>query len=116
MAERLEYRVVWKRSGQHRKSKRFATLKAAERRVRLLGPEPWTAFDRDPDEPWCCNLDNRQCACDGETLREKLLRQRAEGNGHGDDSGGMPAVVEIRIESRPMGAWSPHTQTLKDSP
>jgi hypothetical protein len=99
----FEYRVIWKRQGMHRKSKRFATLKAAERRVRLLGPEPWTAFDRDPDEPWCSCRGSHECPCGGETLREKLLRERTEGPD--PDGGGMPAIQEIRIERRVIAPW-----------
>lgn len=86
-----------------RKSKRFQTLKAAERRVKLLGPEPWTAFDRNPDEPYCCS--GYECACGGMSVRDTLLEQRKVGHGDPDDTG-MPDIEYIRIEKRPLGAWS----------
>ena len=105
MPSKTEFRVVWKRRGQPRKSKRFMSLKAAQRRVRLLGPEPWTAFEQDPDERYCCS--GHECGCGGRTLREHLLAQRAEGNGYDPEGGGMPAVEYVRIEQRPLGDWSP---------
>lgn len=101
MPNNTEYRVVWKRRGMDRKSKRFASLKAAERRVKLLGPEPWTAFNRDPDEPYCCR--GHECGCGGLSLREHLLDQRAQTMG--SDDNGMPPIEYVRIEKRPLGEW-----------
>jgi hypothetical protein len=98
---RIEYRVVWKRRGQHQKSKRFMSLKSAERRVLLLGPEPWKAFGVDPDEQHCCH--GHECACGGATWREYLLEQRDK-PGY-EDAGPMPAIEYIRIDQRPLGAW-----------
>lgn len=102
ITERFEYRVVWKRQRGKRKNKRFATLKAAERRIRLLGPEPWTAFERDPEEPWCCN-GQYECGCGGITVREHLLEQRSASGGPEDD--GMAPVEYVRIERRSVAAW-----------
>lgn len=99
---------MWKRHGMPRKQKRFASLKAAERRVRLLGPEPWTAFDKNPDEPWCCSgsrYTSEGCECGGETLRQKLIRERTESS-YGPESEPMPSIEYIRIESRPLGDWA----------
>jgi hypothetical protein len=103
MPSNTEYRVVWKRRGMPRKSKRFQTLKAAERRVLLLGPEPWRAFEALPDDLHCCS--GHECACGGETWREHLLGQRTEPRGPDDD--GMPAIEYIHIEKRPLGKWEP---------
>lgn len=96
MSERYEYRVVWKRVGMKRKVKRFQGLKSAERRIRLLGPEPWTAYDVDPDAPYYTD--------DGKSLRQHLTEQRAEGFGAEGD--GMPAIEYMRIERRQIGEWA----------
>lgn len=102
MPSKTEYRVVWKRRGMNRKSKRFQSLKAAQRRVLLLGPEPWLALGLDPDERCCSGL---ECGCGGRTNRENLLAQR--NTPIHPDAGPMPEIEYIRIESRPLGDWSP---------
>lgn len=98
---RYEFRVVWKRRGLYQKSKRYATLKAAETRVQLLGPEPWIALGVLPDDIACCS--GNECACGGVTWREQLLSQRNQPR-HPDDTG-MPAIEYIRVERRPLSAW-----------
>lgn len=98
---RYEFRVVWKRHGFHQKSKRYATLKAAERRLTLMGPEPWIALQVDPDERMCCS--GYECACGGQTWREHLLEVRNTPR-HPEDTG-MPAIQYIRIEKRPLSPW-----------
>lgn len=104
---KTEYRVVWKRRGLKRKSKRYMSLKAAERRVRLLGPEPWTALDVQPDDYVCCRGEraDRECGCNGETWREHLLGARNGAMYEGD--GGMPPIEYVHIEKRPLAAWEP---------
>jgi hypothetical protein len=101
---KYEYRIVWKRHGLHQKSKRYASLKAAERRARLLGPEPWTALEVNPDERMCCS--GYECACGGQTWRENLLESRRTPR-YPDDTG-MPAIEYIRIEKRPVSKWEAH--------
>lgn len=107
----LEYRVVWKRVGQRRKSKRFATLAAAERRVLLLGPEPWKAYNMEPNDRWCCS--GYQCACEGMTAREYLLEARSKPTQSGDD--GMPAIMYVEIEERPVASWVKRTASPTDA-
>jgi hypothetical protein len=99
---KTEYRVVWKRRGLKRKSKRYMSLKAAERRITLMGPEPWKALGLDPDERCCSGL---ECACGGRTHREILLEQR-NGRMHEDDAG-MPPIEYVFIEQRPLAKWQP---------
>lgn len=91
-AMKMEYRVVWKRVGIRAKSKRFATLRAAERRALMLGPEPWLAQKRDPDSLNCCN--GYECGCGGVTVR-----QYWEGLE-------IPKLEYIRIDHRPFHAWT----------
>jgi hypothetical protein len=100
-----EYRVVWKRSGMTRKSKRFASLKAAQKRAALMGPEPWTALGVLPDDSAVCGCPRDECQHEGETWRERLLAARNQGR-YPEDSG-MPAIEYIRIEQRPTVNWEP---------
>lgn len=102
MNSRYEYRVVWKRRGLNQKSKRYATLKGAERFALLLGPEPWRALGVDPDERHCCS--GHECACDGRTWREMLIAKRTT-PGFGEEDCGMPPIKYIRIEKRPVAEW-----------
>lgn len=104
MNQRYEYRVVWKRHGLHRKSKRYATRKGAERFALLLGPEPWKALDVDPDQQHCCS-GHPECACEGATWREHLLAKRTAGGRYSEDDSGMPGIEYIRIEKRPVADW-----------
>lgn len=98
---RYEFRLVWKRRGFHQKSKRYATLKAAEKRKTFLGPEPWLALSVDPDALHCCS--GHECGCEGLTWREHLLRQRNQPRYPDDDP--MPPIVSIRIEKRRLSPW-----------
>ena len=89
-----EYRVVWQREGERRKTKRFSRLKIAERFVSLFGPEPWKAWGKTPDAFDCC--DGRGCSCSGLTVKERSDERRAQ----------MPKLEWIRIESRDVGEWA----------
>lgn len=104
---RYEYRVVWQRRGMDRKSKRYAALKSAKKRVLLMGPEPWLALGVNPDEYHCHKGQSayNECGCDGLTWREHLLNAR-KGSMHQDDDG-MPPIEFIRIERRPVSDWEP---------
>lgn len=97
---RHQYRVVWKRIGLPEKKKRYEQRKAAERFVVLLGPEPWKALGREPDERFCCS--GRECGCGGMTVREQTLQQREN----------IPAVEYVRLEKREvtLGEWMPNDQ------
>lgn len=93
----MEYRVVWKREGWGKKSIVFQTLRAAQRRITLLGDKPWEAFDRKPDEYWCCDDHGPGgCGCGGKTVKEHVLEQ-------GEN---FPKLEFARIEARIVGAWA----------
>lgn len=104
---RYEFRVVWKRRGMHQKSKRYANLKAAERRVLLMGPEPWLALELEPDAVCCSGL---ECGCGGRTNRERLLGERLQTRHPDEDP--MPPIEYMRIERRPQSAWEPMPNEL----
>ena len=95
---RYEYRVVWKRQGMKRKTRRYAHLKSAQRFVMLLGPEPWKALNVDPDSPHCRSPE--ECTCQGGTWRDYLERGR---EGYGPD--GMPHIEYVHIERRLTFEW-----------
>lgn len=96
MKARHQYRVVWKRKGLSEKKKRYERLAFAQRFVTLLGPEPWKALGRDPDERFCCS--GRECGCGGVTVREHFLQHRES----------YPALEYVRIDQREirLGAWA----------
>lgn len=77
MAERLEYRVVWKREGQGRKRKIYQTLAGAQ-----------------------------------EFMRDVLTDEGDESSERWDDATfarmTAPFEEQPRLESRPVGLWSPH--------
>jgi hypothetical protein len=85
-----------------RKTKRYASLKGAEKRVLFMGPEPWLALGEDPDDRHCCS--GHECGCQGQTWREFLLGQR-DTKGWGEDDCGMPPLEYVRIERRPLSEW-----------
>lgn len=90
-----------------RKSKRYASLKAAQKRIQFMGPEPWLALGENPDELMCCpGRAENECGCGGVTWREHLLGQRQE-SGLDPDSTGMPPIEYMRIERRPVSDWAP---------
>lgn len=94
-----EYRVIWERDGCRVKRKRYASRKAAERFMRLLGPEPWVALGKDPNALVCCRgtlCDQNQCGCGGLTWREHLEAQRED----------IPALKSVRLETRTVGPWT----------
>lgn len=92
---RQEFRVVSKRAGMKRKTREFRTRRGADRRMLLLGPEPWLAFDgRGPDDFWCC-AGSPECGCGGQSVREYHAARRAE----------LPAMEYFRLEVRDVGPW-----------
>lgn len=88
-----EYRVKWKREGLKAKIKVFQTRAAAERRLTLLGPEPWKAMGREPESKWCCS--GYQCACGGVTVREESENTRKT----------MPRLEYVQLEKRQVQMW-----------
>lgn len=90
-----EYLVTWKRVGLKPKRKRYCSRCAAERFMVLLGPEPWIAFGRGPDEPYCCLHANPECDCDGRTNAEQSEVERLD----------MPPIEWIRLSRREVGEW-----------
>jgi hypothetical protein len=88
-----EYRVVWKREGCRKKVRTFATRRGASRQLARLGPEPWTAYGKGPDDLRCCK--GYGCGCDGLTEREWAESLATE----------MPPLEFVRLESRPALPW-----------
>lgn len=101
----IEYRVVWKRDGCDRKTKRYVSKARAERFMALLGPDPFTAGkayghwppDAELDDIACCS--GHECACGGLTIREHLAEERKD----------MPMLEWCRLETREVGKWAPST-------
>jgi len=93
-----QFRLRWKRVGCPEKRKLYWSERAAQRRIDLMGPEPWKALGKDPDARMCCS--GQECGCSGDTWREHLLGQR----------GDMPPLEYTRIESREVtqGEWTPN--------
>lgn len=90
---KYEYRVIYQREGCRKRIKRCAKEATAERFMKLLGPEPWTAFKQDPDYWYCC--DGWMCGCDGYTIREHSDAIRKD----------MPKLAFARIERRAIDGW-----------
>ena len=96
MKTRLRYRVVSKREGSRPKVCVYATLAAAQKRLVLLGPEPWKAYGKGPDDLKCC-AGGYECNCGGRTEREVTDDMRAE----------MPPLEWVRIDVREVTPWRP---------
>jgi hypothetical protein len=88
-----EYRVRWKREGRRAKRKIFQTRRGADRFVLLFGQAPWKAYDKDPDESWCCRGD--ECMCGGKTVRQESEERRRE----------MPRLEFAVLEQRGVQEW-----------
>ena len=105
----VEYRVVWKRVGLPRKTKRYAQRWRAERLVLLLGPEPWKAIGKDPDAKFCCS--GYECDCRGRTVRDEMLGRRTvvvpDDAAKEWKDAPYAAVEYVRIEEREVGLWKP---------
>lgn len=71
----------------------------AMRFIKLIGPEPWSAFGKKPDDHVCCPGGSYECSCDGVTYAEQSEKRRE----------GLPPATNIRIWKRSVtrGAWSP---------
>ena len=93
-----QFRLRWKRVGFKEKRKVFWSERAAQRRITLMGPEPWKALGKEPDDRMCCS--GEECGCGGDTWREHLLSNR----------GDMPPLEYTIIESREvtLGNWTPN--------
>ena len=91
-----EYRVVWKREGCSKRTKKFAQKKYADRFVRLLSdPEPWKAYGYKGDDYVCCHGERDECGCGGMTYAESFNQKRE----------GLPKLLEVKIEQREVGSW-----------
>lgn len=91
----MEYRVAWKREGLRRKYRLYQKESAAKKFLTLLGPEPWLAYGKKPDELECCS--GRECSCGGMTHREASEEIHKS----------MPPLEDVRLESRRIGKWEP---------
>lgn len=89
---KTEYRVTWKREGWPSKRKKFARKAMAERLLLLLGPEPWKAWGKNPDDLVCCTgfFGGDSCGCGGLTFREQSAEMRLN----------FPALEWVRLDSR----------------
>ena len=99
MRTRRQFRLTWQRAANEEagfvlpmvKSKTFASMKAAQRHIRILtSDEPWREWapDDGPSDLVCCP--GHQCCCGGLTRAEDRDQKRAE----------LPAIEWIRIEER----------------
>lgn len=112
-----EWRVVWRRepeqlapgvtAGGARRTAIFQTEDAARRKALRLQGRLCEALGVDPDAPWCCAGDP-ECGCRGSTWREREEGFRAR------DTMRQP-LVELRIESRPVGAWGNSEDLLAEA-
>lgn len=98
-----EYRVISTRDGGIVSEKRYGSMGAVRDRIgRLTSREPWRFYgheadrQRDGEELVCC-LDNGECGCGGDTLRERADRERMA----------LPALVSITVQRRTVTrtAW-----------
>lgn len=97
-----EYLVTWKREGLKPKRKRYCSFAAAGRLVVLLGPEPWLAYGKGPEDDGCDHGYKGHeaeacCPAFGETMRDRSERERRE----------MPPLEWVRLSQREVGPWSP---------
>ena len=91
----FEYRVVWKREGQRKKTRKSRSMKIIQKWLWLLGDTPWKAFNAEPDERVCCSGYDSLCACGGLTYRQQAELKKAE----------QPKIEFIRVESRHVDPW-----------
>lgn len=102
----IEYRVTWKRVGCRAKSKRFAGRPSAEKFLLLFGPEPWAYYadrGKGADDLACCS--GYECACGGETYRERSDAQRAR----------QPGLEYVRLSARALNPWRPLPSEVADA-
>ncbi len=96
----LEYRVVWKRQHEGRKSKIFATEAGASRRLNIMtSDEPWKYYRPivDPDAYVCCAGGyDQMCGCGGATYRQESAHTRER----------LSPLEFARIEERKVGDWA----------
>lgn len=99
---RTQYRVISERGeglDYSRTVKTCGSLKTVERRIVLLGPEPWKAYtDEDPDSLKCCEGGlYQECGCGGLTWRQDSDEKRKT----------LPPITSIRVEKRTVTttAW-----------
>ena len=101
----FEYRVVWKREGQRKKTRKSKSLKIIQKWLWLLGDTPWKAFGKEPDAHVCCAGGyNEMCACGGITYEEQAEQKKAE----------QPKIEYIRVEYRHVGPWAEGGLSLVD--
>ena len=88
MIGKTQYRVVWKRDGYKEKTKLYWSKHYARRFLAIMGPEPWLALGKGPDDLFCCK--GYMCNCGGVTWQEALIADRAN----------MPVLEYAFIEQR----------------
>lgn len=102
-----EYLVVSTREGGIVTRKRYGSMKAVTDRIgRLTSDEPWRFYgsdadrQRDPDAYVCCaGTVYDECACGGDTVKEKAEAERAE----------LPPVQSVVVKRRTVTrtTWEP---------
>ncbi len=97
MSGLVEYRVVWKREGLKRKTKRCVRLAKADGLAALLrartAAEVLKLRGVDPEALNCCS--GRECGCGGETNLEREEAYRDE----------LPPLEYCFVEERTIGEW-----------
>jgi len=102
----FEFRVVWKRKHRQRSYAIYQTKAAAIRKMILLGPEPWRAYGRDPDDLWHCGCrGDPECMDAGHTCRIQTVREvMQERNAERDRIDGPMALLEVQV--RKVETWA----------
>ena len=90
-----QYRIRVKREGCQPKDVIRWSERAMRNRLLLLGPEPWKAYNKDPDDRLCC--DGHECGCMGSTVREEAMSRRKN----------LPKIESIEVCRRviTLGPW-----------
>lgn len=102
MAE--QWSVRWKREGLTAKRKTWSGPKAALRFAALLGPEPWKADGKGPDDP-ACDCYGRGYGSEGPCCERAEFATQREWHEHARAP--FPPLEYVRIETRTVGKWAP---------
>ena len=87
---RTQYKLTWQRKDRMPRTAVYANMATVQKRIALMGPEPWQYLDVEPDDLMCC--DGYMCGCLGITWREHFMQKREER--------GWQPIQWIKIEAR----------------
>lgn len=94
MENKHEYRIIWKREGGKKKTKRFVYLKRTNNFIKLLrNDKPWEVFKEYPHDYFCC--DGHECGCGGRTVFEEYQSTKEH----------MPKLECLYLERRAVGEY-----------